>query len=197
MYSSSIFAAVLGLASTAVASPLRARQAESISVATVRSSLGGFDAQILSANGATFWIGKTTSTSCAIDPPSDCDMFANITTITVENGASTTASMASFVPGGQNIFVAPSGLLSFTEPHLEGVFPTGSYSEGFVMTHVDLTTQFEFYNGSSTGWAVCGSEPPVQLYAKIPAASSACSGTLNDVDIVLTPYSSVGAYEYE
>ncbi|KAL8904687.1 MAG: hypothetical protein Q9207_003106 [Kuettlingeria erythrocarpa] len=87
----------------------------------------------VNANGNAFWIGKGTQTHCPQIPNLVCPP-ANETQPTVfavgNGGAGPGAGLYTMVPGGQSIYVAPTGALGFTTAH-SAYIPPGSAVETF------------------------------------------------------------------
>jgi len=174
------------LAALAAASPLAKRQSigYELKVAIPADTA-------INANGAAFWTGKKTKTFCAEQPSSECGGFPNVTTIYVDSSGG--ASMYAEVPGGQDIYIAPSGALSFTEPHTEGVFPTGSITTGFSIVADGERLLFKQSSTKSPGWALCGTEG--QVFALIPGAE--CAEPKTVIGIFAEGVSELGAFQYE
>ncbi|KAL8731494.1 MAG: hypothetical protein Q9166_003340 [cf. Caloplaca sp. 2 TL-2023] len=85
-----------------------------------------FHLQSVNANGQAFWIGKDTATYCPLEPHLTCPP-GNETVFSV---GGRTASLDTAVPGGQQIFVAPNGKLSYTQAHSPNI-PPGSAVQTF------------------------------------------------------------------
>ncbi|KAJ5557027.1 hypothetical protein N7494_000942 [Penicillium frequentans] len=81
----------------------------------------------LTASGSHFFLGGKSSTYCPSEVVPGC---AGRTNDTIIYGQS---ALDVVVPGGQSIYVAPSGALSFTTPH-SGYIPAGSSQGPFVYT---------------------------------------------------------------
>ena len=94
------------------------------------------------------------------------------------------------VPGGQLVYVAPNGLLSYTAAH------TSSYPNGSIFGFGgEKGGEFVFNSPEGSGWLACPStNPPVdQIYANIRAAPKGCS----PVTLLLDPFTGgFGAWEY-
>lgn len=128
--------------------------------------------QAINANGGSFWIGKPPLTYCPIPPvpPGDCPPGTE-TALNVEDG---NCGLATEVPGGQDVYVAYSGALSFTEPHEEGG-EVGA-TTGFVYQNNTNTTGglgvFSFTGlGSVGGFVACptvNGTGPYQIFADLP-----------------------------
>lgn len=94
------------------------------------------------------------------------------------------------VPGGQLVYVAPNGLLSYTAAH------SASYLNGSIFGFGgEQGGEFVFNSPEGSGWLACPStNPPVdQIYANIPAAPKGCS----HVTLLLDHFTGgFGAWEY-
>ncbi|KAL8923202.1 MAG: hypothetical protein Q9208_004765 [Pyrenodesmia sp. 3 TL-2023] len=145
--------------------------------------------QPINANGNTFWIGKETKTYCPRIPNLICPP-ANETQPTVfavsEGGAGPGAGLNTLVPGGQRIYVSPTGALSFTTAH-SAFIPPGSTIETFKATPgipYNATTtgsggaigRFTFVGwGATTGFLACpvnrDGTGPYQVFADVDGLS--------------------------
>ncbi|KAG7001520.1 hypothetical protein G7Y79_00031g066350 [Physcia stellaris] len=86
------------------------------------------DFSYLNASGHNFWIGKDTASYC---PPSNFTLCPAGTVTAFENRfGEDTLGMDTIVAGGQTVYVAPNGALSFTFPH-SAYLPPGSSYQGF------------------------------------------------------------------
>ncbi|KAL4907403.1 hypothetical protein BDW74DRAFT_123930 [Aspergillus multicolor] len=74
----------------------------------------------LTASGQSFYLGGNTTTYCPL-PASQCP--PGNTTVLAGNGG----SLSVVVPGGQQVYVAPSGALKFTQAHSAYIPPGSSY----------------------------------------------------------------------
>ncbi|KAH8894170.1 hypothetical protein GQ53DRAFT_821270 [Thozetella sp. PMI_491] len=84
---------------------------------------------MIQANGGTFWFGKSASTYCPSDVADiDCSDYSNGQTNFI--GGNETVSLNVAVPGGQQVYIAPDGALSYTSPH-SAFKPEGSVTTGF------------------------------------------------------------------
>lgn len=73
------------------------------------------------------------------------------------------------VPGGQRIYVAPTGALSFTAPH-SGAIPPGSAQVAFTNTPGPSFGYFSFQGLGATGFVACPVEnggPVYQVFADV------------------------------
>lgn len=101
-------------------------------------------------------------------------------------------------PGGQDVYVAETGLLSFTMAHEEGVFPSGAYTTGFAIEPTIFGGfTFNFTGGQSSGFIAC----PIdngrwEILATVTSEGAICAAAA-DVEIAAIAVSSPGAFEYE
>ncbi|EPS36236.1 hypothetical protein H072_10322 [Dactylellina haptotyla CBS 200.50] len=104
---------------------------------------------INAAEGA-LWIGKDTSSSCPIGDQLDCP-DGNITAIRLWQ--STTITMSVAVTGGQQFYIAPNGLASYTEARYYNI-PSGSIADRFVVNHSNHGGLLPG-NSKTGGWKAC------------------------------------------
>ncbi|KAK6537205.1 hypothetical protein TWF694_011402 [Orbilia ellipsospora] len=83
--------------------------------------------QEIHASNGEFWVGKPTTTLCPVDEKL-CPKPGNKTAFTVLPDG--TMWMDTVVPGGQQLFVTPKGVVSYTKPH-SAAMPQGYVSNGF------------------------------------------------------------------
>ncbi|EED19212.1 IgE-binding protein [Talaromyces stipitatus ATCC 10500] len=102
--------------------------------------------QPINAAGQKFWVGGSTSSYCPsnIDPcpPGTQTVFANTNGLDVE------------VPGGQAVYVDPSGALSFTQAH-SAYIPEGSVQGPFTYTPGQPFGTYTTGAFGSTGFMAC------------------------------------------
>ncbi|KAF3916698.1 hypothetical protein ABW20_dc0106013 [Dactylellina cionopaga] len=98
----------------------------------------------INANAGRFWIGRQTITTCPVEryrcPKGKDTSFAI-------NKMYGMATLNTIVPGGQQLYVDPSGALSFTQPH-STYMPAGSRANGF---KISGTTDGNYYLSHSMG----------------------------------------------
>ena len=134
--------------------PLESRQSTLNPFSLIASRSGSpIHLSAINANSESFWIGKSTTSYCPADVVPDCPAGIYTELLAGDGGA----SMASVppaspakpsnqspqyteVPGGQAVYVLPSGALTFTLAHAEG---QPSSNNG-------TTTGFSFAPGSGT-----------------------------------------------
>ena len=191
----SLFAAS-GLA-MAIAAPFEPRQSVPTTVSLIAlSSNAALQGQAVNASGNQFFVGAPSGIYCPVPAP-DCAGFSNTTTIAVGGG---TASMYDEVPGGQNVYVAQNGQLSFTTAHEEGIFPEGSYTEGFSIEPTDFGGyQFVFTGDNSNGFIACPTSEDGttwEILARVSSAGAICAAAA-DVELAAIAVSAPGAFEYD
>ncbi|KAL3435546.1 hypothetical protein BDV09DRAFT_167254 [Aspergillus tetrazonus] len=99
----------------------------------------------LTASGQSFWLGGNTTTYCPL--PSNCP--PGNTTVLAGNGG----SLSVVVPGGQQIYVDPTGALRFTQAH-SAYIPPGSSLGPFEYIPGPEGSVFGHYMYS--GWGASG-----------------------------------------
>ncbi|OOF95863.1 hypothetical protein ASPCADRAFT_207198 [Aspergillus carbonarius ITEM 5010] len=109
------------LAAAAPSQPKAARDTTTFSIMSARSG-SPIHLLPLNAAGGAFYLGGETSSYCPI--ASGCP--AGTETVFAGDGSSLDVE----VPGGQQVYVNPSGALSFTVPH-SAYIPTGSSTGPF------------------------------------------------------------------
>ncbi|PYI03829.1 hypothetical protein BO78DRAFT_421273 [Aspergillus sclerotiicarbonarius CBS 121057] len=117
-------ASVLPLLAAAAPSQHKARDTTTFGVMSARSG-SPIHLLPLNAAGGAFYLGGKTSSYCPLD--SGCP--AGTETTFAGDGS----ALAVEVPGGQEVYVNPSGALSFTVPH-SAYIPTGSSTGPFTYT---------------------------------------------------------------
>ncbi|KAK3207764.1 hypothetical protein GRF29_96g387428 [Pseudopithomyces chartarum] len=87
----------------------------------------------LQASGGKFYLGGTPSGYCPVEAVGQevCDEYPGNTTTLA--GGYGTLSLGVVVPGGQQVYVAPDGALSYTQAHSAYV-PEGSVRDGWTRT---------------------------------------------------------------
>ncbi|KAF2028762.1 hypothetical protein EK21DRAFT_113618 [Setomelanomma holmii] len=101
----------------------------------------------LTARGLKFYLGGgPPATYCAVTacPPGNTTVLA---------GGDNTLSMAVDVPGGQQVYIAPDGALSYTQAH-SAYIPPGSVVDGFSREYPAAGQQFGYLN-FETGFVAC------------------------------------------
>jgi hypothetical protein len=129
----------------------------------------GSEIQYASINAAEskFFLLKESSVYC----PNISGLVCPNTTTTQFLGGDNTLSLDTIVPGGQQVFVAVDGSLSFTKPHSAYTGPDAS-STGF---SVDEEAQHVQFRGED--WLACPIDGHYAIYAAaIAKDASACTG---------------------
>ncbi|KAI3340904.1 hypothetical protein F4824DRAFT_449926 [Ustulina deusta] len=90
-----------------------------------------FVGNAINASGGKFYINRNTSTYCPDGVSGlDCSLYSGSQTIFAIGNGTTTMSLDVTVPGGQQIYIAPDGSLSYTQAH-SAYIPAGSTITGF------------------------------------------------------------------
>ncbi|KAH0349346.1 hypothetical protein KCU81_g2962, partial [Aureobasidium melanogenum] len=128
---------LLAAASSTLAAPLEARHDPAkpftLDISFSNSPLSG----PIQASGGSFWIGKNASTSCP----------SNVNPCPAGNSTSFTSSgngllyLNTEVPGGQQVYIRPDGLLTYTQPHSASA-PSGSTFSGFEISPQNQMAKF-------------------------------------------------------
>ncbi|KAI1755747.1 hypothetical protein F4782DRAFT_366816 [Xylaria castorea] len=85
----------------------------------------------INASGGKFYINRNTSTYCPDGVSGlDCSLYSGTGTTLVIGNGTTTMSLSVSVPGGQQVYVAPDGSLSYTQAH-SAAMPANSTVTGF------------------------------------------------------------------
>lgn len=198
-----------GLTGLGLASPLSLRQETRarFSVIAARSA-SPVHMQSVVANGQGFWIGKETATYCP--PEVDPCPSGDVTVLDYFDGSLSLVCRYSIrllflflsrippellifsaqdvsVPGGQRVYVAPTGELGFTRAHSASI-PPGSTQDGFTLSSTLATTQLAslgFSKLGATGFLACPAGPngtaPFKVFANVSALKDADvpGGSLN------------------
>ncbi|KAI0117458.1 hypothetical protein F4814DRAFT_448459 [Daldinia grandis] len=135
----------------------------------------------INASDGKFWINKSPNTKCPTDVGDlDCSKYPGTdTTFTGGNG---TIFLNAGVPGGQQVYIAEDGSLSYTEPH-SGKIPDGGIATGFSRTQsVAWGAPVNLYN-SNKSWLICPvseGEPREKVYQLYVGTSDkeGCYGTM-------------------
>ncbi|CAI6334643.1 unnamed protein product [Periconia digitata] len=118
----------------------------------------------LEANGGHFFLSGENSAHCPSELGEEvCAAYPGNGTVLA--GGEGTLSLGVVVPGGQQIYVAPDGALSYTQPH--SVYkPEGSVVEGWSRTEGEALGQLSFSDGLVACPTVEGK--PWQVYGQLP-----------------------------
>ncbi|OTA55462.1 hypothetical protein K449DRAFT_438684 [Hypoxylon sp. EC38] len=140
-----------------------------------------FAGTAINANDGKFWINKDTTADCPSDVEGlDCSAYPGSDTIFIEGNG--TISLNVGVPGGQQVYVADDGSLSYTAPH-SGALPPGSNATGFSRERSEaFGAPVNLYKANGY-WYICPfgdgepREKPYQLFVG-PPGKEGCYGTL-------------------
>jgi hypothetical protein len=161
-----------------------------------------FHFESVNANSGKFWLNlPETATSCPFAGTADaanCPTPGNSTAFT---GA---GSMAVVVPGGQQVYVAPSGALMFTEAHTAAI-PDGSVTEPFTFS-LEPNAQYGVVGTNALGadgFMACPTEGSIayQVFANV-ATAEVPLGNVDDCVVVqplAIPYTlgTAAAWQYD
>ncbi|KAL8995876.1 MAG: hypothetical protein Q9169_004484 [Polycauliona sp. 2 TL-2023] len=144
-------------------------------------STAPFHLQTINASDHSFWIGKETAAYCPPIPEFQCPIKPQ--TVFAAGGGG--ASLDVVVPGGQSIYVAPNGKLSYTFAHSASI-PAGSAVKTFTATIPPAKEgegiplgSFNFKGLGGGGFLACPSHKvgskegpfPYQVFVSVPALS--------------------------
>ncbi|KAH9900371.1 hypothetical protein F4778DRAFT_781912 [Xylariomycetidae sp. FL2044] len=178
----------------ALATPVARQDATRYTLSLSAPDAPLLDGQAVNATGQAFWAGKPTGVYCAPGTPYSAS-YPNTTVIRAAAGGGGTVGLAVVVPGGQRIYVAPAGALSFTIAH-SAYIPEGSYTTGIEVA--EGGDELLFTAVENSGWYVCGDGSggeAVQIFALVPAA--AICANAQTVRILVQPTdASFGAFQY-
>ena len=132
--------------------------------------------QSLTARGGKFYLGGPGPSSyCPVEQVGSACPPGNTTVLA---GGDKTLSLGVIVPGGQQVYVAPDGSLSYTGAH-SGFIPTGSVVDGFSREQPTAGQQFGYLN-FDTGFVACpaGEGQGYQVFGQVDGATfgPACLG---------------------
>lgn len=213
MYTS-LFATASILLPLTLASPLNLAPRTSgpsapFGMVAIHSGIASIQYQSINAANQGFYIDEPTKTSCPKEVVKQCPP-GNVTALIVDN-KSGRASLDTEVPGGQAIYVAPSGALAFTPAHSSGGANEGALT-GFSYKNntVDGTLgRFSFKGRGSTGFLACpvndkpGQPGPWQVFASVKGLkdSAVPNGKVSEcvgIDVLGATYEGgVAAWQYE
>ncbi|KAL8708508.1 MAG: hypothetical protein Q9225_007590, partial [Loekoesia sp. 1 TL-2023] len=167
-----LFSSLLPLA---LSSPIAPRQASSYPPLTfgviAARSASPVHLQPVNANGLAFWIGKDTATYCPLSNQAQCPPGTE-TVFAVGGGG---ASLDTAVPGGQEIYVAPNGALSYTQAHSASSPPGSAFQTFNATTGGDNGSlgEFTFTGLGATGFLACPvtADGPYQVFADVEGLS--------------------------
>ncbi|KAI2621497.1 hypothetical protein GGS26DRAFT_266140 [Hypomontagnella submonticulosa] len=112
-----------------------------------------FNGDAISANGGKFYVHKETSAYCPGDVEGlDCSVYPG--SKTVFTGGNNTLFLSVGVPGGQQVYVAADGSLSYTIPH-SGALPEGANATGFARERSESFGAPVVLGNSNRLWSIC------------------------------------------
>ncbi|KAI1163486.1 hypothetical protein F5B18DRAFT_317611 [Nemania serpens] len=136
----------------------------------------------INASGGKFYINQNTSTYCPAGVQGlDCSLYAGTGTSLIIGSGSTTISLEVTVPGGQQVYVAPDGSLSYTQAH-SAYIPTGSTVDGFSRVRSVAFGAPIYLYSAGRNWYLCPvtegkpRERTYQIFA-LPEAPEGCLST--------------------
>ena len=211
MFTEILIAAILtGLAAAAPA-PTLAPRADSGSFTLITiDSASPIQYATINANGLNFWIGKPPSSYCPADASITCPRISstpyepktmltetpagNVTALSVYTSAGGGASTDTEVPGGQYVYAAADGALSYTVPH-SGVIPADATSGPFVYNAASGDAQVGSFQLDGKDFFACPTSDSdvYQIYADVPGFTGV--GCLF-IAIATEPYEGVAAWQY-
>ncbi|KAI1102223.1 hypothetical protein F4804DRAFT_275799 [Jackrogersella minutella] len=112
-----------------------------------------FSGTAINASGGKFFINRNTTAACPDDVENlDCSTYPG--SKTVFTGGNDTIFLDVGVPGGQQVYVAEDGSLSYTVAHSADL-PDGAVATGFVRERSEsFGAPVTLANGNQT-WAIC------------------------------------------
>ncbi|KAF7117644.1 hypothetical protein CNMCM5793_006767 [Aspergillus hiratsukae] len=143
----------------------------------------------MTASSQSFWLGGKTATYCPDVVKEQGTCPPGTETVLYTN------AMDVMVPGGQQIYVDPSGAVKFTIAHSANI-PAGSATEGFTYTPGQPFGNWNFKGLGANGFMACpttGDAPaPYQVFAamsnaKVPTGNVADCLGFNAAAIAWTP----------
>jgi hypothetical protein len=132
--------ALLATASSTLAAPLEPRHnpAKPFTLDISFSNSMGTLTGPIQANNGSFWIHKAASTSCPTSVNPNCPP-GNSTSFT--SSGSGLLYLNTQVPGGQQVYIRPDGLLTYTSPHSAST-PKDSTFSGFEISSLNQVAKF-------------------------------------------------------
>lgn len=125
--------------------------------------------QSLTARGTKFYLGGGAPSSyCPVEQVGDACPPGNSTVLA---GGDKTLSLGVVVPGGQQVYVAPDGALSYTIAHSAAI-PAGSIQDEFSKEAPSNGNSFGYLN-FPTGWVACPAAEGsgYQVFAQVATAT--------------------------
>ncbi|KAI0808872.1 hypothetical protein GGR55DRAFT_189171 [Xylaria sp. FL0064] len=163
--------ALLACSAGALAASIPAQDASSVTFITGAWRTDEKDIAFLgppiNASGGKFYVNRATSTYCPAGVSGlDCSQYEGKDTTFVLGTEATTMSLDVSVPGGQQVYIAPDGSLSYTQAH-SAYIPPGSIVTGFSrVPSPEPSTPF-YLNSELASWYLCPitfGEPTTRTY---------------------------------
>ncbi|KAI1802430.1 hypothetical protein F4811DRAFT_529799 [Daldinia bambusicola] len=130
-----------------------------------RDDIVSFRGVLMNASGGKFWMNKAASAECPSDIENlDCTKYPG--TETIFNGGNETIFLNVGVPGGQQVYIAEDGALSFTTPH-SGQIPDGGVATGFSRVLGKALGAPVMLSNANGDWYICPvgeGEPQEKVY---------------------------------
>ncbi|KAI1208380.1 uncharacterized protein F4807DRAFT_461708 [Annulohypoxylon truncatum] len=112
-----------------------------------------FTGVAINASGGKFFINKDTSAYCPDDVENlDCSAYPG--SKTVFTGGNDTLFLDVAVPGGQQVYIAADGSLSYTVPH-SGALPEGAVATGWSREQSQAFGAPTILANSDQSWTIC------------------------------------------
>ncbi|OTA98737.1 hypothetical protein M426DRAFT_325764 [Hypoxylon sp. CI-4A] len=129
-----------------------------------------FTGDAINAHHGKFWLNKNTTSYCPEGVENlDCSLYPGTQTSFV--GGNNTVGLNTAVPGGQQVYIAADGSLSYSVPH-SAALPEGAVTTGFLRSRSEaFGAPVGLANNENGGWRICPvgeGEPreiPYQIYA--------------------------------
>ncbi|TAQ85189.1 hypothetical protein B7494_g6489 [Chlorociboria aeruginascens] len=184
-------ASLLAVAATAAPAAYQARQTPSPFVMISLHSTSAVHLASINANEEGFYVYRDTQSYC----PDQDGVVCPAGTVTAVAGNDTLA-MDVEVPGGQQVYIDPSGALKYTIAHSASI-PTGAVVDGFIYTpQSSVGTVGNLAHGTDGIFACPVGDGSYQILVQIPGTtfdSTACIG----IQIGTSSIDGVTAWEYE
>ncbi|KAI3327052.1 hypothetical protein HD806DRAFT_485885 [Xylariaceae sp. AK1471] len=143
----------------------------------------------INASGGKFYINRNTSTYCPDGVAGlDCSLFAGSGTTLIIGDNSDGMSLEATVPGGQQVYIASDGSLSYTQAH-SAYIPAGSVVNGFSREQSQAFGAPIYLYSTSGSWYLCPvtEGAPTERTYQIFASSEALEGCVGTQVRTYTP----------
>ncbi|KAI1416954.1 hypothetical protein F5Y13DRAFT_185785 [Hypoxylon sp. FL1857] len=111
-----------------------------------------FVGNAINASGGKFFVNRNTSAYCPEVDGLDCSAYPGSKTVFV--GGNNTLSLDVAVPGGQQVYIAADGSLSYTVAH-SAALPDGAVATGFERTRSESFGAPVVLGHSGQFWLMC------------------------------------------